>query len=511
MAEDKKKEDIVQEEQNKPQQQAQAAQPALQPTMSATPQTATAPSITTTNPGAGYKSDTVRSGSNTVSSSAQQSEQTSAGQSSTNSEQKRVFNGTPEEWEKVNGLLEDLKKGGSYADAFKKHYSEPSPEEKERAAKTADKRRKAANITESLRLIMDMGGAFAGGKVHERKGVGDIIDKADKLENDAKQKYDEAVKDFNNKYLDAKNKDLADRQKLFDQYITNMYGTQTTSDTNTSSNTKGASQSQGSQSTQGVKEVNLADKEWDEQQRMRFAAWSKAQDEDMITPIGKKYIRDSETGQVRLESVEFPPMTKKHFEGSVAPVMREDLLNNKAVHGKILDKYGIRVTPLSNKPEDIAAAEEENMQNLRDLLNGNKVTIKRGEDGNSKTIQIDPNDAILNYWEYSPFGRSLMAGERTQTKASNGDTSYVDAYGNYDARTGEGLNYPPPTQGGSGAQQAGTQQGAAVETYNNGQDVIPDNMPVFRADSAGVHAIPTAEVPTNEKGEKVHTTGKTIR
>lgn len=133
--------------------------------------------------------------------------------------------------------------------AFLDTYAKPDPADVERTERAARRRKQAAVLAESLRLISDMGTGFAGGNVYDRGGaVTRDVQAAEGEAQRAREKYDAELERFNAALLGARQGDMARRDALDRMAL--QYGTRTestsTGKSKSSSSTHGSTESRGS-------------------------------------------------------------------------------------------------------------------------------------------------------------------------------------------------------------------------------------------------------------------------
>lgn len=151
---------------------------------------------------------------------------------------KREFD--QEEYDKHQQLLNNLEQGTYFADAYKRAYKAPTPEEAERAKELAEKRTKLARVGEALRLMVDMGTAIGGGNVYKRGSIDPIVDKIKKEGKDAQDKYDKALEEYKKNLYNAELLDAQDyvnqRNNIKSAFLQNSFKTTNTSEGTTTQN-----------------------------------------------------------------------------------------------------------------------------------------------------------------------------------------------------------------------------------------------------------------------------------
>lgn len=288
----------------------------------------------------------------------------------------------------IYGADGDGEGGMSVAAAYKKAYQPPTEEALKKAKDAAKKRKFAANLSESLRLISDMGNAFAGGNVYKREGVERHIKEADKLEKDAEEKYENALNEYKKGLYGAEAEDLAQKRKLFDDYIAKQWGVKTEQDSTSESLSK-----QHSVTNSEQKQSNII---------QNPQAHIKAQGEilnggknsDNITPM--MYVKitkngvDKDGNPVKNEEFQYAkcqPVSKAHFD-SVKPVVLASLAEDKDAIAYICNKEGLK--------EEV----------VKSILSGKSVTVD--EYGSGYKTTYDPDSFVLKYWGYNKKTASAM-------------------------------------------------------------------------------------------------------
>lgn len=139
----------------------------------------------------------------------------------------------------------------SVAKAFLDTQPKPTPEQYEAQKAAAAKRAKLANLSESIRLLIDMGSGHAGGNVYKRDGVAQQVKEARKEADDADKAYADAVKEYNKNLYNANAEDAKFRRDLLTKFIETGRVEHGTTDNKQASSSNTATDRDSKQTTSG--------------------------------------------------------------------------------------------------------------------------------------------------------------------------------------------------------------------------------------------------------------------
>ena len=276
----------------------------------------------------------------------QETESTNESQGTTAQTQETAFdpNKAAENVAALDPFLEKVDKEGA-AKAFLDVYgAKPTPDALNNAAELARKKNKIAVLSESLRVLFDMGAAAGGGNVYKRDQVQKNIAETKAELNKEEAKYQDAVEKFNQGLLGAKGVDLGTKRALMNDAIKAGYSTvsegkntQTakgTSKTASNQTTDGTSNTKGTQTTKAQHEQVVNDKEYDNAVSASMAAASRGEKNTQIITT----VVDPETGQTREQLyTQFNPTEW----AAVKPRVRMFLASNPKVIKDAATRYGI--------------------------------------------------------------------------------------------------------------------------------------------------------------------------
>ena len=276
----------------------------------------------------------------------QETQSTNESQGTTQQTQETTFdpNKAAENVAALDPFLEKVDKEGA-AKAFLDVYGEkPSPDALNKAAELARKKNKIAVLSESLRVLFDMGAAAGGGNVYKRDQVQKNIAETKAELNKEEAKYQEAVDKFNQGLLGAKGADLGTKRALMNDAIKAGYSTvsqgkntQTatgTSKTASNQTTDGTSNTKGTQTTKAQHEQVVNNKEYDNAVSASMAAAGRGEKNTQIIST----VVDPTTGQTREQLyTQFNPTEW----AAVKPRARMYLAQNPKVIKDAATRYGV--------------------------------------------------------------------------------------------------------------------------------------------------------------------------
>ena len=232
----------------------------------------------------------------------------------------------------LDPFLEKVDKEGA-AKAFLDVYGEkPSPDALNKAAELARKKNKIAVLSESLRVLFDIGAAAGGGNVYKRDQVQKNIAETKAELNKEEAKYQAALDKFNEGLLGAKGTDLATKRSLMNDAIKAGYSTK--SDGTSKQFNVGASNTSTQQTTKGINEQAVTDEEWKYQRDLAMAGAARG---DKNTQIISTVV-DPKTGQTREQLyTQFNPTEW----AAVKPRARMYLAQNPKVIKDAATRYGV--------------------------------------------------------------------------------------------------------------------------------------------------------------------------
>ena len=305
----------------------------------------------------------------------------------------------------LDPFLEKVDKEGA-AKAFLDVYGEkPTPDALNNAAELARKKNKIAVLSESLRVLFDMGAAAGGGNVYKRDQVQKNITETKAELNKEEAKYQDALDKFNQGLLGAKGADLGTKRALMNDAIKAGYSTvsrgentQTASgDSKTVSNqtTDGTSNTKGTQTTKAQHEQVVNNKEYDNSVAASMAAAGRG--EKMVDVINTTVDKNGKVNEKKLYS--FTPT-------------QWDAVKSKSTQYIVSDAKLIRnISTIYNVSED----------DVRKAL----------VSGYSVTDMIGTKNGTMNY---SDFADMVIKNHGTQNERSR---QVFNAYSNRQKLTGE--------------------------------------------------------------------------
>ena len=242
----------------------------------------------------------------------QETQSTNESQGTTQQTQETAFdpNKAAENVAALDPFLEKVDKEGA-AKAFLDVYGEkPTPDELNKAAELARKKNKIAVLSESLRVLFDMGAAAGGGNVYKRDQVQKNIAETKAELNKEEVKYQDALDKFNQGLLGAKGADLGTKRALMNDAIKAGYSTvsrgkntQTatgTSKTASNQTTDGTSNTKGTQTTKAQHEQVVNDKQYDNSVAASMAAAGRG--EKMVDIINTTVDKNGKVNEKKLYS-----------------------------------------------------------------------------------------------------------------------------------------------------------------------------------------------------------------
>ena len=242
----------------------------------------------------------------------QETQSTNESQGTTQQTQETAFdpNKAAENVAALDPFLEKVDKEGA-AKAFLDVYGEkPSPDALNNAAELARKKNKIAVLSESLRVLFDMGAAAGGGNVYKRDQVQKNIAETKAELNKEEAKYQDALDKFNQGLLGAKGADLGTKRALMNDAIKAGYSTvsegkntQTatgTSKTASNQTTDGTSNTKGTQTTKAQHEQVVNDKVHDNAFAASMAAAGRG--EKMVDVINTTVDKNGKVNEKKLYS-----------------------------------------------------------------------------------------------------------------------------------------------------------------------------------------------------------------
>ena len=337
----------------------------------------------------------------------QETQSTNESQGTTQQTQETTFdpNKAAENVAALDPFLEKVDKEGA-AKAFLDVYGEkPSPDALNKAAELARKKNKIAVLSESLRVLFDMGAAAGGGNVYKRDQVQKNIAETKAELNKEEAKYQEAVDKFNQGLLGAKGADLGTKRALMNDAIKAGYSTvsqgkntQTATGTsNTASNqtTDGTSNTKGTQTTKAQHEQVVNDKEHDNAFAASMAAAGRG--EKMVDIINTTVDKSGKVNEQKLYS--FTPT-------------QWDAVKSKSTQYIVADAKLI---------EDISKTYKVSEDDVRKAL----------VSGYSVTDKIGTKNGTMNYKDFADM---VVKNHGTQNERSR---QVFNAYSNRQNLTGE--------------------------------------------------------------------------
>ena len=232
----------------------------------------------------------------------------------------------------LDPFLEKVDKEGA-AKAFLDVYGEkPSPDALNNAAELARKKNKIAVLSESLRVLFDMGAAAGGGNVYKRDQVQKNIAETKAELNKEEVKYQDALDKFNQGLLGAKGADLGTKRALMNDAIKAGYST--TSQGKSDQSTVAGSNTTSKQSSIGKQEQAVVNQEYQYNKSLALGAASRGEKNTQIIST----VVDPKTGQTREQLyTEFNPTEW----AAVKPKARMYLAQNPKVIKDAATRYGV--------------------------------------------------------------------------------------------------------------------------------------------------------------------------
>ena len=287
----------------------------------------------------------------------------------------------------IDPFLAKVDRDGA-AKAFLDVYGEkPSPDALNKAAELARKKNKIAVLSESLRVLFDMGAAVGGGNVYKRDQVQKNIAETKAELNKEEVKYQDALDKFNEGLLGAKGTDLATKRSLMNDAIKAGYSTvgRGKSDQTTVS----GSRTNTKQDTRGANQQVVRNQESEYQQRLGLAG---AERGDKNTQIISTVV-DPKTGQTREQLyTQFNPTEW----AAVKPRARMYLAQNPKVIKDAATRYGVS--------EEI----------IKKVLAGKySETDKIGTKNGSISYEDLSDDLVRNFSMQDPRAKAVLDYRRT--------------------------------------------------------------------------------------------------
>ena len=232
----------------------------------------------------------------------------------------------------LDPFLEKVDKEGA-AKAFLDVYGEkPTPDALNNAAELARKKNKIAVLSESLRVLFDMGAAAGGGNVYKRDQVQKNIAETKAELNKEEAKYQDALDKFNQGLLGAKGADLGTKRALMNDAIKAGYST--VSQGKSDQSTVAGSNTTSKQSSIGKQEQAVANKEYEYNKSLSLGAASRGEKNTQIIST----VVDPKTGQTREQLyTQFNPTEW----AAVKPRARMYLAQNPQVIKNAATRYGV--------------------------------------------------------------------------------------------------------------------------------------------------------------------------
>ena len=232
----------------------------------------------------------------------------------------------------LDPFLEKVDKEGA-AKAFLDVYGEkPTPDALNNAAELARKKNKIAVLSESLRVLFDMGAAAGGGNVYKRDQVQKTIAETENKLEKEQAKYQDAVDKFNQGLLGAKGTDLGTKRALMNDAIKAGYST--TSQGKSDQSTVAGSNTASSQSNIGKQEQVVINKQREQERAFSLAADGRGEKNTQIIST----VVDPKTGQTREQLyTQFNPTEW----AAVKPKARMYLAQNPKVIKDAATRYGV--------------------------------------------------------------------------------------------------------------------------------------------------------------------------
>ena len=232
----------------------------------------------------------------------------------------------------IDPFLEKVDKEGA-AKAFLDVYgAKPTPDALNNAAELARKKNKIAVLSESLRVLFDMGAAAGGGNVYKRDQVQKNIAETKAELNKEEAKYQDAVDKFNQGLLGAKGADLGTKRALMNDAIKAGYST--TSQGKSDQSTVAGSNTTSKQSSIGKQEQAVTNQEYAYNKSLALGAASRGEKNTQIIST----VVDPKTGQTREQLyTQFNPTEW----AAVKPRARMYLAQNPKVIKDAATRYGV--------------------------------------------------------------------------------------------------------------------------------------------------------------------------
>ena len=324
---------------------------------------------------AGYQTGTTHGGSNTVTQQTSVSDSTTAatGERSGVSGQQIDYNRLPADVRRrLEEFVEDPKKSPytSVADIFAKT-KEPSPDDMERHQRNARRKAVASQVLGALQSLVDVGVLHAGGNVYKRDKYN--LDKVAAQEQAAKDRYDAAVRKWQDDLNHAKAKDAERSNNLLDKVLGTAFQSYNQGTDSRVSATHGTAANQGRSQARETRQQYLDDKEYNAALGQRYGGGG-----------GKSNPKDTVFSMRNLDgtytTVEIPG---REYDDVVSAVSKS-VTRDKKLMGELASEY--------NLPED----------DLRAVLEGDKVA--KTADGR----EVDRDNIVRNVWYRTDNGRSRV-------------------------------------------------------------------------------------------------------
>ena len=293
----------------------------------------------------------------------------------------------------LDPFLEKVDKEGA-AKAFLDVYGEkPNPDALNNAAELARKKNKIAVLSESLRVLFDMGAAAGGGNVYKRDQVQKNIAETKAELNKEEAKYQDALDKFNQGLLGAKGADLGTKRALMNDAIKAGYST--TSKGKSDQSTVAGSNTTSKQSSIGKQEQVVINKQREQERAFSLAADGRG--EKMVDVIGTTVDKNGKVNEKKLYS-----FTPTQWD-AVKPKATQYIVSDAKLIKDISTIYKV-------SEDDVRKA----------LVSGYSVTDK-----------IGTKDGTMNYKDFSDM---VVKNHGTQNERSR---QVFNAYSNRQKLTGE--------------------------------------------------------------------------
>ena len=329
----------------------------------------------------------------------------------------------------LDPFLEKVDKEGA-AKAFLDVYGEkPNPDALNNAAELARKKNKIAVLSESLRVLFDMGAAAGGGNVYKRDQVQKNIAETKAELNKEEAKYQDALDKFNQGLLGAKGADLGTKRALMNDAIKAGYST--TSQGKSDQSTVAGSNTTSKQSSIGKQEQAVVNQEYQYNKSLALGAASRGEKNTQIIST----VVDPKTGQTREQLyTQFNPTEW----AAVKPRARMYLAQNPQVIKDAATRYGVS-EEIVKKVLAGKYSEEE------------KIGTKNG----SISYEDLSDDLVRNFSMQDPRAKAVLDYRRTDQGIDKDNTrtgvvsgTIMDFTDNQQPINNSGVNIPwQPTPG----------------------------------------------------------------